>query len=251
MPIAPEMSDNYIAFHEVREVLIGPRLPLDPLMAEERFLYRIRQDEKEFNQYLTLIREEIQDPYDRETIKNFFDTPIQRDWSINVCSEDYCGMLGSVDPYDYDAVGAAFESMGVLSWSHCYENEEDLYGNVGEGQKWMEQFFEMAGIKPSQLKQIVLYHPYDCAEIARYQNEVGILTAGPSIGDKWMNYKVVAREICDFFNRCLYPSHIVLFVSRKGSSLWLGGTFVLVAREKLDHFVEELAKCIPNRSTQP
>jgi hypothetical protein len=249
MPMAPEMSDIYIVFNKLREELIGARLPLDPLIADERFLYRIRQDVDEFNKYLTLINEEIQDPHDRETIKTFFDTPIQHDWSINVCSENYCGILGSVDPFDYDAVGAAFESMGILSWSHCYENEESLYGNVGEGQKWMEQFFEMAGIKPSQLTQIVLY-PNSCAEIARYQNEVGILITSPKIGDKWLDYKVVSREICDFFNRCLYPSHIVLFVSRKGcSSLWLGGTFVLVSSEKLVHFVEELAKCIPNRST--
>lgn len=251
MPMTPKMSDIYIAFNKLREEFIGFRLPLDPLIADERFLYRIRQDVDEFNEYLALINEEIPDPHDREIIKCLFDTPIQHDWSINVCSEDYCGKLLDLDPYDYEAVGTVFKSMGAICWKHCYENEEDLYSGLGEGQEWVKRFFEKAVKNPLQFSQKFLHARHDHAEIGTYQNEVGILTAGPSIGDKWLNYKVVAREICDFLNRCLYPSHIVLFVSRKSSSLWLGGTFVLVASEKLDHFVEELAKCIPNRSTQP
>ena len=236
------LSDIYAGFNKMRERVIGSRLPLDPLVADERFLHRIRQDSDEFNEYLKLINEEIKDTADQEVIKNFFNTPIQQDWSIITCPARFkiYEKIRALDPHDDDAIDDAFELMGALCWKYCYDNEEVLYGISGEGQKWIERFFKVAGIKSSQLTQNVLWGRNDCAEIGIYKKEAGILTAGPKIGDKFLNYKIVAREICDFLNRCFYPSHLVLYISET----WVGGTFVLVENETLNQFLEKLEKCI-------
>lgn len=236
------LSDVHANFNNMREKVIGSRLPLDPLVANERFLHRIRQDSDEFNEYLKLINQEIQDPRDREVIKNLFDTPIQQDWSIITCPARFkiYEKIRILDPHDEDAIDDAFQRMGALCWKYCYDNEEVLYGISGEGQKWIERFFKVAGIKPSQLKQNVLWGRNDCTEIGMYKNEAGILTAGPNIGDKSLNYNIVAREICDFLNRCFYPSHLVMYISET----WIGGTFVLLANETLNQFLDNLEKCI-------
>jgi len=49
------LSDVHANFNNIREEVIGSRLPLDPLVADERFIHRIRQDSDEFNEYLKLI----------------------------------------------------------------------------------------------------------------------------------------------------------------------------------------------------
>ena len=236
-------SNIYSDFNKMRECVIGSRLPLKPLVADKRFLHRIRQDSDEFNEYLKLINEEIKDPADRDVIKNFFNTQIQQDWSIVTCPTRF-EIYEKIEPIDPDAIDEAideaFELMGVLCWKYCYDNEESLYGISGGGQKWIEDFFESAVIKPSQLKQYVLWTEYECLEIGIYKNVAGILTAGPKIGSKFLNYEIVAMEICDFLNRCFYPSHLVLYISERSYA----GTFVLVEIKTLDQFLQKLENFI-------
>lgn len=264
-------SKNFSTFSSLRANTIASKLPLEPLVEDERFLSRIRQDQGELNEYLTLINEEISDPLRKNLILSFFNSPEQQDWSINVCSKTFTQKLEEAyNNEKHDEICEIFYAVGALCVHHCFDNEETLYEGhaTGNGQEWLAPFINGGAGKNDLLleRSFLFSDTIDTGEIATYLNNVGILTAGPNIGDKWLNYKVVAREICDFLNRIVFPECVVLFISRSTnfesdeedessedvespkddeSPEYTRGTFVLVSTGKLDEFVEKVGHYFP------
>jgi hypothetical protein len=242
--LSPPRSSVFLDEFKDFRAQIAQSFPLISQNQEERFLSRIRQDKDDFSMHLKSIKENGMCLENSNLLLSHFKNPISADWSIYIVLDSYGEWLikdmssfGCIERSTINEIENAFLKMGAAYSNYCCNYEDSLFN--GSPPTWLYDFLSDAD-DPCMLELISLYDvPGDVTDVGVYLNEAGILGAGPTIGDKWTNYAVVAPEICDFMNRCLFPKFVAMLIDNDHN---MGGTFVVIPKENINFFVKTLRK---------
>jgi hypothetical protein len=233
-------------------------ISLAVMAPQERFLARIQADKEDLTQHLLGIQQDGELSSFHALpglVAKYFADPCPADWSIRIHPSCLKGLIsykedlegaddnmdegyGGIEPEDAESIAEFFFKAGASFAQTSLNHEDVLY--EWDGADWLSVVFR------DKMLQLKIFHvdvPTGDLTLGVYLNEVGILAAGPSIGDKWLNYKVIAMEFCDFLNRCLYPDILTILVGDG-----LSGVFIFIEKENVTDFVDNLAKALRNSS---
>lgn len=233
------ISEQDVVDFEAIRTKIASSLPLDPVTMKDRFIFRIRKSKRETATLLSAA-EIVTDEAHLSAISTYLKKPPKWDRSVYVKFDRW---PSKVTP---EKLPNFFEKLGA-SASHCAVNSEDsIFGSHADsGQTWVDEMLNAFRPKKGKLSSEINWsvHRYfleeenDGAEFAVCAGQARILTAGPEIGDKWTNYRVVPHEICDFLNTILFGwGMICIYISHEE----MLGSFLVVDLANLDLFIKKL-----------
>jgi hypothetical protein len=238
---------------------ISRMISLAVMAPQERFLTRIQADDEDLTQHLLGIQQDGELSSFHELpglVAKYFADPCSADWSIRIHPSCLKGLIsygedlecandtmdegyGGIEPEDAESIVDFFFKAGASFAQTSLNHEDVLY--EWDGADWLSVVFR------DKMLHLKIFHvnvPTGDLTLGVYLNEVGILAAGPSTGDKWLNYKVIAMEFCDFLNRCLYPEVLTILIGDG-----LSGVFIFIEKQNLTGFLDNFAKALKSSST--